>query len=919
MATNTAYDLNLGWDTFENDIQAEEEPKEKVSVTKALVMSLNKNLDVDIRYISRMTGMDADTVIEKLRGSVYQNPEKWNGNLYDGWELSSEYFSGNLFEKHRIAKEASARFSNRFDDNVSALENYMNLTVYFDDVRLVPGMAFVPPNIIDDFIEHLFGEYISSPEFKGNKLPYLVKRDAITGSWEIPFKSRYRNSVANFSTYGTFDMEGISILEAILNNRDIVVMNKASSYSKKRTINKAATAKAIEKKEAIIAEFDKWAKTKSSPQRKIIEACYIREYGFIRKRVFDGSFLEKKWGQITLRHYQLNAVARILFTMNCMLALPVGRGKTFIILVSAMEAIRTNIAKKIIITPPNNVFIQFQEAAYQLGCIDNIRFIGTDDFKASKRQAVLESIRSAETGIFVIPQSCFELIPLSEEYYRKDVKNELDKVVEARGKYLNSTSGLKRRERELRKALREIEKKSDDKNKICFDDLGINMIFIDEVQAYKNITIDTSSLARGINRKGSVKANKTLDKIHYIQKMNGGKGVVLSTGTPITNSMTDIFVWQKMLQSGELAINGLNTFDAWAAEFCEKTTEFEIDVNVSDYRLVTRYSKFVNLPELTSLFSSVAEFYTPEESEGLPLFKGYTDIVIPHTVRFKQYLEEIANRCEEIRNGNVSPEVDNMLKLTHDSIAATTDMRLVYPDAPFSPHSKVAYCSDKVHEIYAKTHKNKCTQLVFCDISTPKDGFNLYDELKRLLVEKGVRPDEIAYIHDATDDKKREKLFEATRKGDIRVLIGSTMKLGTGVNVQDKCIAIHHLSIPFRPSDMQQREGRILRQGNTNKEVFIFRYVVQASFDAYSYQLLENKQRVVSQILKGAVTSRSIDEVDDSVLSYGEIKALAVGNPLIRALKIQSSPQQKRRKQASASERASGNSRKNQGCKRYDF
>ena len=408
------------------------------------------------------------------------------------------------------------------------------------------------------------------------------------------------------------------------------------------------------------------------------------------------------------------------------------------------------------------------------------------------------------------------------------------------------------------------------------------MLFVDEVQAYKNITIETSSFARGINRKGSAKANKMLDKIHHIQKNNGGKGIVLSTGTPITNSMTDIFVWQKMLQSGELAVNGLNTFDAWAAEFCDKTTEFEIDVDVTNYRLVTRYSKFVNLPELTSLFSSVAEFYTPEESDGLPKFNGYTDIVVPQTVRFRQFLEEISKRCDEIRNGNVSPEIDNMLKITHDGTAAAADIRLVYPDEPFSEHSKVAYCANKVYEMYLKTAKNKGTQLIFSDISTPKDGFNLYDETKRLLVMKGIPPHEIAYIHDATDDKKREILFEKTRKGEIRVLIGSTMKLGTGVNVQDKCIAIHHLTLPWRPSDMMQREGRILRQGNCNKEIYIFRYVTQGSFDAYSYQILENKQKIITQILKGAVTARSVSEVDNSVLSYGEVKALAIGNPLIK-------------------------------------
>ncbi len=880
MTANTAYDLSMGWDTF--DVAHETENGKNVTVDEALFMSLNNRAAVDIYYISALTGLDMDTVLEKLEGVIFQNPETWNGHAYEGWELYNDYISGNMFEKHRAAKTASALFPNRFDANTREIENYMNMPIYFDDVSLYPGIPFVPTEIIDDFIEHLFGEYISSPVFRGSKLPYLVKRDAITGSWEIPMKKRYSGRASYFSKYGTPDRSGMHILDDILNNRDIVIYNTHStSLSGKKTVNKAATAKVLEKRDAIITEFDCWVK--NTPEiRRVVEACYIRKYGYIRKRVFNGNFLKKKWGDIILRSYQLNAVARILFTMNCMLALPVGRGKTFIMLVSALEAVRMQLAKKIIITPPNNVFVQFEQAARQIGRFNDITFIRTKDFTPAKRQGVLEMIRDSEIGIFVIPQSCFDLIPLSEDYYKNNVKSELDKVVEARGKFLNSTSALKRKEKELRNTLRELDGKLSDKNKIYFDDLGINMIYVDEVQAYKNITIETSSFARGINRKGSAKANKMLDKIHYIQKNNGGKGVVLSTGTPITNSMTDIFVWQKMLQSGELAVNGLNNFDAWAAEFCEKTTEFEIDVDVTNYRLVTRYSKYTNLPELTSLFSSVAEFYTPEESEGLPEFKGYTDVVVPQTVRFRAFLEEISRRCDEIRNGNVSPDEDNMLKITHDGTAAAADIRLVYPDAPFSEHSKVAYCANKVFEMYIKTASKKCTQLVFCDISTPKDGFNLYDELKRLLIMKGIPADEIAFIHDATDDNKREELFEKTRRGEIRVLIGSTMKLGTGVNVQDKCIAIHHLTLPWRPADMQQREGRVLRQGNSNKEIYIFRYVTQGSFDAYSYQILENKQKVISQILKGTVTSRSVSEIDNAVLSYGEVKALAIGNPLIK-------------------------------------
>ncbi len=885
MSTNTMTDMTMGWDAFDiSSLNLEEaesgSAKKTVSIAEGLLMSLRKNMSVDLFYISQVTGKDKDTIIDSLKGVVYQNPETWNNDPYKGYELSSEYISGNLFEKHQKAKAASVLSSDRFSENVRILESYMNMTVYFDDIRLIPGMPFIPSTVIDSFIEHLFGLFISSPNFKGTTLPYLVKRDAITSSWDIPFKNRYSGSVANIAKYGTHEKKGIVILEEILNNRDTAVYSSAASGGK-RILNKAATAKALEKREAIITEFDRWVK--NTPDiRKIVEECYIRDYGYIRKRVFNGNFLDKKWGNITLRDYQLNSVARILFTMNCLLALPVGRGKTFILLVAALESIRMNLAKKIIITPPNNVFVQFREAARKIGCADDITFIGTKDFTAAKRQTVLNTISCAETGIFVIPHSCIDLIPLSEEYHKKEVKAELDRVIEARGNFLNSTSALKRKETELRKTLLELEGKTSDKERIYFDDLGIDMLFVDEVQEYKNISIETSSFAHGIRKKGSAKAEKMLDRIHFIQKNNGGKGIVLSTGTPITNSMTDIYVWQKMLQSGELAINGLSSFDAWASEFCEKTTEFEVDVDVTNYRLVTRYSRFVNLPELTSLLSSVTEFYTADETEGLPEFKGYTDVVVPRTIRFKLFLDSISNRCEDIRNGNVSPKVDNMLKITHESIMATTDMRLIDPGAPFSERSKVAYCAKKVYEIYLKTAAKKCTQLVFSDVSTPKDNFNLYDELKRLLVEMGIPANEIAFIHDAINDNAREELFNKTRKGEIRVLIGSTRKLGVGVNCQDLLIAIHHLSIPWRPSDLMQREGRLIRQGNTNKEVYIFRYVTEGSFDAYMYQILENKQRVISQILKGTITSRNVSEIDETVLSYGEIKALAIGNSLIK-------------------------------------
>jgi len=386
----------------------------------------------------------------------------------------------------------------------------------------------------------------------------------------------------------------------------------------------------------------------------------------------------------------------------------------------------------------------------------------------------------------------------------------------------------------------------------------------------------------GISNTGSKKCKDMMTKVHMVQKMNDGKGVVMATGTPITNSVVDAFVMQEYLQSGELALLDLQNFDAWIGMFAEKQTQFEIDVDTNSYRLATRFSKFHNLPELTALLSSIADFHQVDEEGGVPEFEGYQDSLIGRTPEFCEYLKDISSRAEEVRNGNVCRSEDNMLMITTDGRKAALDIRLVMPDIVASNQSKVMRCAENVADIYFKTAEQKSTQLVFSDISTPKEGFNIYDELKRLLVEMGVDEKDIAYAHSADTESKRAKLFEAVRAGDIRVIIGSTVKFGIGVNVQDKLIALHHLDVPWKPSDMTQREGRILRQGNENKKVYIYRYITEGSFDAYSWQLLETKQRFITDLLSGSMEERSGSDIVDTVLDYAEVKALAVGNPLVK-------------------------------------
>ena len=447
-----------------------------------------------------------------------------------------------------------------------------------------------------------------------------------------------------------------------------------------------------------------------------------------------------------------------------------------------------------------------------------------------------------------------------------------------------STSSLRRKKEAIEKELVDITLQIEELgNMIYFDELGITRLFVDEAHNYKNVPVETKTdRVLGISSGGSKKCREMMDKVHHIQKVNNGGGVIMATGTPITNSITDAFVMQKYLQSGELALLDLQNFDSWVGMFAEKVTEFEIDVDTNSYRLATRFARFHNLPELTALLSSIADFHQVDKSAGIPDFLGYNDALIGKTQDFSAYLKEISERADRVRHGNVSRKDDNMLKITTDGRKAALDVRLVMPQSIFTYQSKVARCAENVYAIYRATALQKSVQLVFCDSSTPKLGLNMYDELKRLLIPMGVSESEIAYIHDAETEKQREKLFAKARSGEIRVLLGSTFKLGLGVNVQDKLIALHHLDIPWRPADMTQREGRILRQGNQNERVFIYRYITEGSFDAYSWQLLETKQRFISGILSGSLTERSGSDIEDTVLDYAEIKALAVGNPLVK-------------------------------------
>ena len=886
----TSMDLPLDW----NNVFNEDERTFGVhadSASDALILSLSTLGKVDIEYIASITGKEYKEVIGELKGSIYQNPDTWDECFYKGWETSEEYLSGNLMRKWRAAEKANKEYNGHFDDNVAAIEKVLPPTVATEDIYITLGSPWIPADIIDDFMIHLFGDPLKNWWEYPLKYEMVeanrVRHDDITGTWEIPNKSRYGHSILVSQKYGTRRMEALHILEKTLNMKTVAVMDEirctTTESGRKKVINRQETLAAIEKQQSLISEFQKWVW--SDPQRtERLEIIFENNYSCVRRRIFDGSFLKfpAMSPDIELYPYQKDAVARILFSPNTLLAHDVGSGKTYVMIAAGQELRRMRLSTKNMYVVPNNIVTQWRDIFLTMYPDAKLICVEPKTFKPEKRQEVLAKVRDEDYDGIIIAYSCFEMIPLSTEYHKELLREQKRKIEEELTKKNTNTSKLKKKQEKILDELSEVDLGYDEEM-ICFDELGVTRLFIDEAHNFKNVPLDTKiTSVLGINSNGSKKCQDMMDKVHMVQRNNDGKGVVLATGTPITNSITDAYVMQQYLQSGELAMLELQSFDAWVGMFAERRTEFEIDVDTSTYRLATRFAKFHNLPELTALLASIADFHRAGEIDGVPFCDGHNDAVISKTPEFISYLEDISRRADEVRQGAVNRREDNMLKITTDGRKAALDIRLVNPFVPFSLQSKVARCVENVANIYFKTSGEKSTQLIFCDISTPKAGFNIYSELKHHLIEMGVQEEHIAYIHDASTEKKRAQLFDQMRRGDVRILIGSTFKLGLGVNVQDRLIALHHIDVPWRPADMTQREGRILRQGNQNKQVFIYRYITAGSFDAYSWQLLETKQNFISELLAGSLVDRSGSDIEDTVLDYAEVKALAVGNPLIK-------------------------------------
>ena len=894
--TDDSYvDLNMdeSWLLYDSFEDSDNDSDENIADTPAdaLVKCVNRFGRVNLRWIVDSTELDIDDVVKELKGLIYQNPATWREDMYEGWELADEYLSGDLRKKLIKARAANHNYPGVFEDNIEALKHEIPIPLEDEELFVTVGTP-LPPDIIDDFINEA---YMLPPYLRFHNTRY----DEVTGSWEIPGKWRFTENVTNTIKYGTQRISGIEILERRLNMRTVKVTDEVVSKTTKsgytRKVNEEETAAAQEKLEIQIQDFKTWIwadKKRADRVRKHI----TEKFSYRVTRSFDGSLFRFPGlsESVNVFSYVKDYAATIVMRKGCMLlALETGAGKTYIMILAVMELVRLGIARKCMIVVPNDLVEQWRETFLMLYKDANVLCVGPDEFKGEKKYKVLEDIRDNDSydGI-IIAYSCFDSIPLSRKHYVEELTAEKERLLAVKRRKTVVTSALNRKIEHISKKLGEAAVSPDaSKEIICFDELGIDRLFVDEAHNYKNVSIETSLQVLGVKQKGSKKCDDMMQKVHHIQKKNNGGGVVFASATPITNSVADLYVMQRYLQGGELDMLELSTFDSWVGSFAEQDTNFEIAPDTNTFRFATRLSKYHNIPELTTLFSSVALFRMKEEISDLPERK-YKEILIPKPQALNDFFEEISVRADKVYKHLVTRKEDNMLKITVDGRKAALDPRLVINDLKNVGITKISVCAENAAITYFRTSNQRSTQLIFCDMSTPSyttrktistesefEAFNVYEALKKELVFFGVKSEEIAFIHDANTPAKREKLFKKVREGVIRVLIGSTFKLGTGVNVQDKIIAIHHLDVPWKPSEMVQREGRAIRTGNENSKVEIYRYITEGSFDAYSWQILDTKQKFITDLLSGTGTARSGNEVDDTVLNYAEIKALAIGNP----------------------------------------
>ena len=845
------------------------------NIKTALIKCLNDKASVDIGYIAAHTNMAYNDVIEGLKGLIYFNPETKK------YETADEYLSGNIKKKLDAAVLANKLEKGQYQTNIEALERVMPDRVTAKDIYITLGSPWVPTDIIEEYIRYMIKQ--SGGSWGDSHVTY----NQIEGTWKVDFKFKFLIPDEFNDIYGTKRKKALSILVQTLNNREIAVYDKIShSHNggrESRVKNQKETIYALEKQAKMVKEFQTWV-WKDQVRKQRLEDIYNYIYGSILPRKYDGSYLELPGmsPEISLYQYQKDAVARIIMSSNTLLAHDVGAGKTYIMIASGMELKRLNTSEKIMYVVPNSIVGQWIQQFKGLYPKSNVKCIGPDDFTTKRRQSILRDIRDNSYDAIIIASSCFTRIPCSDAKRIHELNEEIKELKNRKRFWGHESEKIDAKIDRLKRKLDTLKEKQA-KSGICFDDLGITHLFVDEAHNFKNALVFTGiSGVYGLTGSVSQKCLDMFSKVRIVQRQSKGSGVIFATGTPVTNTLCEAYVMQDYLQKDILQELGLGCFDSWVGMFGERTCNFEIDVDTTNYRMVNRISKFHNIPELSKILSLMTDYHSMEGTEGVPNHDGYRDVLISKTDELDKYLQNISKRADAVRSRIVEPQEDNMLKITTDGRKAALDLRLINECYEFNKSSKAYECAKNVVRIYKEASKSKLTQLVFCDSSTPKIEFNMYSELKRLLVEMGVNKNDIAFIHDAKSEEEKERLYQSVRLGKIRILIGSTPKLGLGVNVQDKLIAVHHLDIPWRPADMTQREGRILRQGNENENVEIYRYITEGSFDAYSYQLLEAKQRFISSILSGNTVERDSADIDGTVLDYAEVKALAIGHPLMK-------------------------------------
>ena len=903
---------------------------------EALVLSVSEKGYVDFEYMENLTGKDRPTLIEELRGEIYLsireeqnfyrplsfNPEDGdlpfacaNGsNSYKyGYVTKDEYLSGNIREKIAIVdsylaklrqterelphlgyaedgkeKELISYEMNRLEYQKSELTKVLPKELEASEISVRLGATWIPIKDIEKFIF----ETLKTPGWA--RWDIKVKFSNLTSEWNIEGKSKDRGNDLAEMTYGTSRVNGYKLIEDALNLKETKVFDQIvnSDGSKTSVLNKKETLLAGQKQELLKEEFKNWIFSDQERRSRLVK-LYNERFNSIRNKEYDGSNLsfEGMNTEIKLRPHQRNAIARSLYGGNTLLAHVVGSGKTFEMVASAMESKRLGMCSKSLFVVPNHLTGQIGREFMQLYPSANIMVADKKDFEPKNRKRFIGKIATGEYDAVVIGHTQFEKIPMSKEYQEKHIQDQIDEIINYVEEYKhdrNQNFTVKQLEKTKKKLEARLEKLNDDFKKddvITFEELGVDKLFVDEAHGFKNLYLHTKMRnVAGIGQSEAFKSSDMFMKCRYMDEMTNGKGIVFATGTPVSNSMTELYTMQRYLQYENLKKNHLEHFDAWASTFGETQSAFELAPEGTGYRVKTRFSKFYNLPELMSMFKEVADIQTADML-NLPTPEAHYEVIktLPSEEQ-KEILKGLSERADKVRNKAVEPDEDNMLKITNDGKKLALDQRLINPLLPDNPDSKVNVCVKNVFSIWDKTKENKSTQLLFSDMSTPKgDGeFNIYDDIRDKLVAMGIPKEEIAFIHEANSDKQKDELFAKVRKGDVRILLGSTQKMGAGTNVQNKLIALHDLDVPWRPADLEQRAGRIVRQGNENKEVSIYRYVTENTFDAYLWQTIENKQKFISQIMTSKTPVRVAEDVDESSLNYAEIKALATGDPKIK-------------------------------------